>query len=253
MTILTELTESQLIPSRSGYRKYTGKQLTEMLYFHIIAFRILSCEDYMDDFVHAYAQKTKYWGKFNDWHQTATDLYFLTHANVSNDPEMKLSKPSSDYISMLQLDDKRLMAWIKSLASRNGISETYGTRFFVRLDVQLKITNGSWRSIRRLAMNWPDLTHHEKQLTMTRLLQILRARCPRSDLLAPLNKLAQHANLELKDVHNPEESTTLSHIAAQHRLREDDGGAPAADVSTTSSDIAPLVKPFKKVMRRNAK
>ena len=252
MNLLSELTESQLISSKSGYHRFTGQQLSELLYLHILAFRILSCEESENEFLHRYAQKVKYWNGFEDWHQNGNDLYLLIHGvTAPTDPDMKIAKSSIKYLETLALDTKHLLTWIRAIAARNGVADNYASRYFLTLDRQLKINNASWRSIRRLAMNWPDIRHRDQQLAMTRLLQLLRSRCPMSDIIAPMNKLASHKNLELKDANNleSENSLTLTQVAAHHHLAEDGEAA----IATTTADIAPFVKPFKKVRRRNAK
>ncbi len=252
MKLINELTESHLITSKTGYRKYSGKQIAEILYLNILAFRILTCDD-KNTFIETYANKTKYFRNFDDWHQNTTDLYLLVFGLLTED-DISLSKDDLKYLKSLSFDTDRFMNWLKMFAAHSPLSETHAMRLFMSLDKNLKITNDSWRSIRRLAMNWPHITHYDRQLAMTRLLQLMRSRCPTSDLIAPLDKFAKKHDLELDDVCNPEEtneSMTLMQVAAHHQLAEDGDAAPSA--ATTTSDIATYVKPFMKVRRRNAK
>ena len=255
--ILAELCESQLISSKTAYRKYTGRDIVEMLYLHILAFRILSCEG--SRFIRDYAYKTKRQGGWKRWTYTSTDLYLLMLVLCSDDDSIPLSNSARKFLGKTDLDSGRVMEWVKAVAVNGGGAYAYGRRLFIYLDRQLKVEKMSYRSIRRLVMNWDDIDHGYKQLAMTRLLQLMRNKCSSSDLLRPLEKLAKDHALELEGVSCPETSATLTEVAAKARLSEDDGGgavvadaAPDASAGTTSGDIAPLVKPLGKVRKRNA-
>lgn len=250
--LISELTESSLVTSKTGYKKYSGKDIAELLYLHIIAYRILSCEKSEYNFIHDYSLRLKRFGSFKKWSQSSPDFYLLLLALYSED-ELGLSNKSKSYLKTLNLDENKLLNWIQAVASRNRMSDIYARRLFITLDRQLKIDNLSFRSIRRLAMNWPDLDEREKKLTLTRLLQIMRARCNASDLLTRLERFARKNDLELEGVNDPEEkSLTLSQVAAKHRLKEDDGGGGdfGGGEGTTSADIAPMVVPMWGVYRR---
>lgn len=249
--LITELCESRLITSKTAYRKYTGRDLSELLYLHLIAFRILSCEPDHSRFIRDYSYKTKRQGVWTRWTQTSTDLYLLMLVLCSGDESIPISDAARNYLDTLSLDDDRVMNWVKAVASNNGVADTYARRLFVLIDRQMKIEKTSLRSIRRLAMNWDKIDHYDQQLAMTKLLQLMKMRCPGSDLLPSLMELSKARKLELKNLSDPERSATLTEIAAQQRLNEDDAGsAPAPAEGTTSADIAPLVKPIGKVQRR---
>ena len=239
MNILKELTESQLFTSKTGFRKHTGRELVEMLYLNIMAFRILTIED--EHFARNYARKTKYYNGFSNWHFTnITDLYLLVYGVTSGDIEV--SQSTDGYLKTVNFDEKKFLLWVKAVSSGEKVAESYASRFFLTIDQQLKINNTTYRSIRRLVGNWTDIGKHEQKLAITRLLQLMHDKSRSSDLLHQLEKIAHEKNLKLSN--------------SEH-LEEDDGGgaapapAPAsASVATTSSDIATLVKPMGKVRRR---
>jgi hypothetical protein len=78
--------------------------------------------------------------------------------------------------------------------------ETACTRCFTRLDRDLHIDNSSMKAVRRLIQSWPDLDREKKQLAMTRLLQMLRHRALKAELLPRLMKVAAEHRLEMEDV-----------------------------------------------------
>lgn len=262
MDLIKSLTESKQFASKNSFRRLTGRQLAELAYLHVIGLRILSREKITRQHAKQYALKTNNHDKFNKWHQSAPDLYLLLYALLA-DGVPTHDDTSKHFIQTLKIDIDKITAWLLSISSTNAMSETRAHRLFASLDNQFKTNDGTLRSIRRLAMNWPDLDLREKQLCFTRLIQIMRQRCPTSDLMADLQKLSKNNGLELMDVCNLENGhgcgtptddapirvTTLTQAAALHRSIYEDDAAPA----TTSGDIAPFVKPLGKVRRRNPK
>ncbi len=255
MDFIQSLSESKLFTSKNAFKRHTGRQLAELLYFHICALRIMSCEKIT--FAHAkqYALKTRNHDDYKKWKQSGTDIYYLIFALHAEDVKAH-DDTSEHFIKTLVLDLPKIDEWLLSISSHTTASETKARRLFVSLDKQLKINDGTFRAIRRLAMNWPDLSLRERQLCFTRLIQIMRNRCPTSDLFMWMEKLSKNNGLELQnacdnDTEDCGKDTTLSRAAAVHNSIYEDGDA--APVGTTSADIAPFVKPLGKVRRRNPK
>ncbi len=272
MNFLATLTESKMLSSKTAYRKYTGKQIAELIHLHVMALRILAAEKYSKHDAEKYAVKSLKDRHFNVWGPSSTDLYLLVLALMDEDIELRMPEASRDFLQTLYVDEQKLYNWIYAVAHQPNEAQT--RRLFSVIDFQLKISDSSMKAVRRLVMDWPELTHRERQLSVTRLLQMLRTRAPQSDLLAPLKALANHARYELHDVcdadndecgRSPEEKmarqTKRPSLLAQAaafaggallggKLAEDDGGG---DVGTTTADVAPFVKPLGKVRRRNPK
>lgn len=242
MSLIRDLTESKLITSRTSYRKYSGTELAEMLYLHILTFRILAHEEH--EFAHEYARKTRIWYGFDDWHSNATDLYYMLHV-IGNydDPELELSDTTRKHLAKLPFRDNEMLHILKLMATDNRTADLYFRRMLLHLDADLGIMQSSLRSVRRLAMNWPDIGRRERQLVITRLLLFLRNRCNMSDLTIRIKEYARDHSMVIDDKETT--SATLTHLIKLHKLDED-GDA----VATTSADIASVVMPLGKVQRR---
>lgn len=246
MDFIKTLSESNLFTSKNAFSRSTGRELAEMAYLHIIALRIMSCERVTLQQTKQYALKTINHDDFKKWKQSGTDLY---HAMYALKGDAKAHNTTSEhFIKTLALDIPKLMDWLRSITSKTTMSETKAHRLFATLDNQFKVTDGSLRAIRRLAMNWPDLTVRQRQLCFTRLVQFMRNRCHQSDLFVWLTVLDRHNGLELQNACDAEteecgKATTLSRAAQRYAsIREDD--------ATTSADIAPVVMPLGAVQRR---
>lgn len=247
MNFLSELCESKLFTSKTAYRKYTGRQLAEMLYINILAYAILSTEE--TSFVKEYARKTKYHNSFDSWYTTnVTDLYLLIHGIESD--ETQYTHDNKAYLEKLHFDNAKFLSWMKSIYSGNDTSELYASRFLITIEKQLKVDNSTYRSLRRLVSNWTDLNKFEKKIAVTKTKDLLHRKCPYSDLLPELEKFIKHHDLNVSE--DTDHDKILSKIASKHNKLEEDGEGGGPATAITSADIAPMVTPlFKKPIRRS--
>lgn len=182
-----------MFPSTKSLGNLAKQDVAELLYLHLCALRILSSEDASAGWSRTYLRKTLRWGNFKTWRSDGNDLYVLMHAfDGSND------RTTSQFGTITT----HLFRSIVRGESRQV--ETDIRRLFVRLDFELAVKDGTLRAIRRLIMNWTDLNSREQKLATTRLLQILRSRAPKSEMLPMLTMVARDRNLELHNVCNLE-------------------------------------------------
>jgi hypothetical protein len=273
---IQQLSESKLLASQSSYRKYSAKQVSELVYLHVLALRILASEPLSHKFAHDYAMRSARYLGFAQWYQNATDLHLLIHALVDENVDLKMPETSTQFKETLYLDEVEIRHWLREI-SQNRISEAHTKSLFLHLDGQFRIRDGSLKAIRRIVQDWPHNTTRQKQLAMTRLLQIMRVRARQSDLLGELNSLASELNLELEGVANQETGDHVEHDGSDphfvtnppkkkvgvlgHMAAFAGGmlgyatassllGEDAAAASTASGDVAPVVKPLGAVRKR---
>ncbi len=192
MSLLTDLTESRVFPTRQSLAREDFESISEAAYLCIIALRILLSEKKTHRWAEGYLKKT-YRTNFHSWRSDGTDLYIAIHALVE---ENYRGHPYA-------FDATAVLRWLRALM-QNSMNEGETHRFFLRMDSLFRVRDTSLRSVRRLAMDWPDLEHYDQKLAMTRLLQMVRKRMPRSEMLSMLKTVAEHNDLELDDVCNPE-------------------------------------------------
>jgi|HigsolmetaAR202D_1030399.scaffolds.fasta_scaffold01498_17 hypothetical protein len=194
MEFIRNLSESKLFPSKEILERYSRREIAELLYLYIIAFRIFMAEESTRFWASNYLRKTIQHGEFSRWQTTGNDLYVLIYAIQA--------KKGDEKPYPLRMSD--LTRWIKQGATRREFPDRLTDRLFVRLDFDLRIKHESMRAVRRLVSSWPTLEKEYRRLAMTRLLQFLRARSPKSDILLMLRRLAEIENYELKNVFNME-------------------------------------------------
>lgn len=223
-SILGDLTESRMFPSKKAIDKEDFDSLTESLFLLLIALRILLTEDGL--YAHLYVRRTISASNFKNWRADGTDVYLCMHALSTGKYE-----PSDEYpdtINMLSIQ-----RWLREMNKTDGTDETETRRLFLRIERLLFIKDASMRAIRRLVMDWPSLNSQQKRLSTTRLLQMLRARLPKSDLLPIITDVARQNNWEMMGVCDMEtgdscEADPVAHKKSSHPLSKALGFAAGA-------------------------
>jgi hypothetical protein len=147
----------------------------------------------------AYAQNTFKYRNFDQYRQSASDLYVAL--NQIKTGAAKDSKASIQR-SKVKLPEAKLRQFFTAIS--NGQPVPGVKAFFMELERGLDIQNSNYRSVRRLAADWSNLTNGQKKLVVTRLLQFYRTKAIRSELYPVLKKYAASNNLELANVDNAE-------------------------------------------------
>jgi hypothetical protein len=198
---IQEISESKLIPSRAFLRDYDSEDLAELAFIHILSLRILLDEPVLKPFPQFYCRKTIRYGNFTTWHIDSTDLYVMLYGLISN--EAKYDSSQHRLHVHMPVDALLLYRWLRAAADQH-LDTALTHRLFVRLDTMFRVKNSSLRAIRRLVMDWDEITTQQRRLALTRLLQFMRTRAPKGELLAKLNRVAVLRNLEIDNVANPE-------------------------------------------------
>jgi hypothetical protein len=190
--LLNEFTGSTIFPSRRWLDREDFYSLTEKAYLLILALRVLIGCPNSQEWATGHLKQTLQGTNFHSWRSTGTDLYVVLWALTQGEYERSADAPES-------VMEAPFLRWLRAL--RNDPNDTTETRrLFLKLDSLLHNSDSSLKALRRLIQDWPQLSRDEQQVTMTRLLQIMRARVYRAECLPHLNRAARAHKLELSDV-----------------------------------------------------
>jgi hypothetical protein len=197
------LAESRLIPSVASLRQFRANELADLTVLYICSMHVLFSgkqSKQSKQFTMQYARRTIQHGTdFETWYGGETDLYVLLYGLIAPDVKLEDQHESDAFRKIVPLGEPLLVRWLKEM-NTGHIRPTTHRALFSRLDFNFKTTNSSIRAVRRLIMDWDDLSHHEQSLAMTRLLQLVKNRAPKSELLTQLRTMASHHDLEITDV-----------------------------------------------------
>ena len=202
--------ESRLFSNKKTFNNYNLRELSELTFLYFLAVQILKHEYEFQDRIQNYFRYfflTVPFGKYsangNDLHQL---FYIIT--NKDSHKDLKSASKYSDLSEKILLDKQKVALYINSIGDTSSLSKDH--RFLFYLEDALNIKDTSYKAIRRLVEDWPELNHNQKELAVTRLLQAFRIRARKSELLPWLESLSKKRNLELKNVHNSETDKNIS-------------------------------------------
>lgn len=212
MKFLASLSESRLLSSNTAYRRFHARTVCELAVLHVCALRILANDVRTHDWARNYALRSAKILKFARFYSSTTDLSLLMYATLNPEQiEFRDDSDSQYHMEGVNPDEQTITSWLNDIA-RGRHNEQRVRRMFLHLDHDFCIENMAIRSIRRLVLDWPNLTNHEHKLAMTRLLQIIRTKALRSDIYDKLQEYADEVNLEIKDAdHHPHDAPHDSH------------------------------------------
>jgi hypothetical protein len=195
-----ELSESRLIPSVSHLRQFRADELADLAVLYICGLYVLFMNKETKSFAVSYARRSVQYGvKFDKWHGGATDLFAILFGLEAHGVQLDEPESSDKFKKSVPIGATALVRWLKEM--QGGHVSDADTRYlFTRLDFNFKIRNPSIRAVRRLAMDWSNLDTHDRQLVMTRLLQLMRNRAARGEILQQLRNLAHKHDWELSGV-----------------------------------------------------
>ena len=210
-----DILESKMFRSKSRVEGTDARDMGDFAMMNMLALYILSNEYDFAGVAQDYAKRSMQYGNFNSFRAGGTDLNIALTAvkNGMTDSGEKNQIQSSKY----KFNDQKIKAFLKTLAM--GRPPAGIQSFFMRIERDLDIQNSNYRSIRRLAQDWPRLTKMQKQLVITRMMQFFRAKALRSELYSYIRDMSRSQGLEARNAHNAEGSPrmrgadTLSKIA----------------------------------------
>lgn len=201
--------ESTLLPSPATFRRFSLRDVTNIVHLYMITLEILRKEPEFAPMVREYINKTIRLRGFENFRPGQTDLYVLMHILTNDEARQKLRiTPSTTKIEQrLRIDANAFINYLRRV-SRDTVTYSMSNRYIFQLEKDLHIQNMSYRALRRMAVDWQRMTHQQKAMATTRLLQAWRANAFRAEILPYLQALGQKQNLILKGVSNAEKGET---------------------------------------------
>lgn len=183
--------ESRLLPFFSSLSNLNQDNAENLVFLYLVSLQLLRVESSTQKFAQQYANKTLRYSNFHNWHPGAPDLYDLLYFVLNKATPL--------------LDERLVKRFLKNIQNTN-FDQKQASQMLYQIETSLRIKTQNYRSIRRIVADWHSL-HIDldgKKLCVTRLLQALRSRAARGDIVHELDNLAHSHNWELKDVCDPE-------------------------------------------------
>jgi len=201
MEFLQDLTEAKLIGrSRNGLRQFDAKELADLLFLHLYIVQILKHEFLALPKVQEYVKKTGPLTNFDHFVSSRNELYVLIHVLFGKNAKaarklLRNQEASNLFLDRIKINMQLTRKYLR-LVLAGKADESFERRYFLMLEKDLNITNSYYKAIRRLVMTWPKQSRSTRKLVMTRLLQIMRTKGRRSEIMGILEWASKQQNLE---------------------------------------------------------
>jgi hypothetical protein len=209
-----EISEARLYRTTNGFKNLTGRDIADLLYLHTLTLYMMLQDDGLEDYAVGYAKQTTQYGHFTLMRTHATDLYMLAYAVKNPDNRyisFKNNRSSRKFLEKLNFGTMptRQFHFFISRIGKRGDKRNEALSFFMRLERQLKITDGRYRGYRRMVLSWGKLKYHSKQLVVSKLTQEIRRLGRGSELMSPMTSMNKDRGLRVSsDYKEPRTSLT---------------------------------------------
>jgi len=207
--------ESSLFSSFSSVNRYNARDIADLTFLYLVSLHVLRAEWETAPFAKHYAQQTMAHGGFDNPHISNTDLYQLLNITLHHSQNylnhLKNQKASETLIHDLMLDSHDVLRFLRNVAGSKYNDELSAMLLF-RFERELRISVTNYKSFRRICSDWNSshIDDEAKSLAITRLLQAMRYRAFKGDLIKPLQRMANENKLEIKDACDPETGKNCS-------------------------------------------
>ncbi len=204
--ILENCNESKMF--RNTYlNQLTLRDTVDSVFINLLTLYMLSKEFETAPFAQDYAHRTLMFGNFTAPRVSGTDLYQGLHIMLNpmgpTAQQLKAHDQNLVLANQLQTNAKLVKEFLIGIAT-GSLDRITAIRLMYRLEGQMNIDISNYKSLRRLITDWENLTTHQRELCITRLLQYYRMRGKRSELLPVLEALSKNKGYEMTAAGNAE-------------------------------------------------
>ena len=214
LEFIQEIQESRLISNKRNLKNYTYQEIADIAFLYFLTIQILRNElEYMTR-IKKYVSATTRFYNFDTYRSSGNDLYQLLHVLYNHSAQKELKNYKKFVHPTVR--SQALVIWLNNISAPRNNAKDHRLLFAIENGFDIK--NTSYKAIRRLVEEWDGITQTQKQLSITRLLQAMRAHAPKSELLPWLEQFARKRKLEIEDAANPEQQHSAQTKSSNNML-----------------------------------
>jgi hypothetical protein len=206
---LQYVSEARIVRRQDDLTRYTYGEIEERIYLSFLSLALLNRFDSSRAFVRQYANDALTYGSFDRVRTTANDLHnMLAVVDGNTDILDKLSNKQQARAMRQRhpLPTMSVKRWLRTL------QDDY--RFLSQLERSLGIANSDYKNLRIAISDFANLDTHRRKVTVTRLLQALRAKLAGTDIARQVDALAGEKSFELDNVIDAERTDAPSEMTS---------------------------------------
>lgn len=187
--------EGRVVRRPGDLQRYTYQEICEKIYISFLSLSLLKNFNLTKSWAKLYARDTISYGTFERVRYTANDLHNML-AVVDGDPDV-VQKLANKNTAMALRQRQNIPTLVIKRYLRL-LNDDYV--FLTALEQALGITNTDYKNLRRAIADFTSLDGRRKKVTVTRLLQAVRAKLSGTDISRKVGEFARKQNYELDNV-----------------------------------------------------
>jgi len=199
---LQYVSEARVVRRNADLQRFTFQEIQERIYLSFLTLSLLKNFEQTAGWVKKYGNETLTYGTFDRVRTTANDLHNML-AVVDGDKNIINKLANKNQANALRQRSSLPILAVKRYLRK--FADDY--QFLTNLENALAIKNADYRNLRRAISDYPNLDANRKKVTVTRLLQALRAKLPGTDLAKKAEEFSNKQKLELDNVIDAERNT----------------------------------------------
>lgn len=213
MEFIQGLFEGRMIRDENNAKVLTYTDCCERMYLSLLMVELLRQFPTYNIVAKEYAGKTSRYTGYKSFRPSGTDLYNLIYFVDGDDAAMEKLKDPDAAKRIRGVVTFPTMAVNRYLTSVGNASTPIGVGgLMIRLETSLKISNTTYKDIRRIVVNFKGSDIESRKIAVTKLLFAARAKLRNSDLLPHLEELAAEKDLESLMVSDNEPTISVPDI-----------------------------------------
>ena len=204
---LKYVVEGRIVRRPGDLQRYTFQEICEKIYLSFLGISLLKNFSQTANWVKSYSRETMTYGDFDKVRYSANDLHNML-AVVDGDPAIALKLSNSNAAQALRQRQSVPTLIVKRYLRM--MQDDYG--FLTAMETALGITNGDYKNLRRAIADFDSLDTRRKKITVTRLLQAVRAKLPGTDISRRVEEFSKKQKFELDNVLDAETGTDTKKI-----------------------------------------
>lgn len=172
----SELCESRLFRSTRRFATLTGRDIANLMYLNNLIMAMLYLDKDFNKTAKQYASATAQYSTYALFRTHATDMYLLAYQICHPDNDnFNIKDPvnSKNFLDRLKFSKDKHINFLRKI-QRDYVDGSELTTYLFRLESQLNITDGRYKTWRRSVLDWPRLNDQNRRALVRRFQNELR-------------------------------------------------------------------------------